>query len=150
MYIKDLDRCTYFGVDCDAVIAVGWLARGHEFTQGAVEPAFFERVTTLAESPWEPVVFAGCHECDLCQFPAARFSENLFVPDDGRLFAAPVAITHYITAHWYRPPAEFVRAVLKCPEMSSMEYKKAVLANGGREFLQALKERQADVAPDSC
>jgi hypothetical protein len=55
---------------------------------------------------------------------------------------APVAVAHYISAHWYRPPQIFIEAVLKCPPIDSMNYKKAPLANGGRSLvnrhLQAL------------
>ena len=48
------------------------------------------------------------------------------------MYAAPVAVVHYIAAHWYCPPQIFIDAVLACPQMASMEYKKALLDSGGR------------------
>ena len=144
-YAEDLDRCTLLPLDCDALFAVGWLARGREFSQGTVESSFFERLEMLAVSPWQPVVFAGFHACDLCQFQPPMFSANLFIPYDGRIFVAPSAITHYIAAHWYRPPEEFVQAVITCPAMSTMEYKKAILANGGRTLVRAVRIRGSQI-----
>jgi hypothetical protein len=75
------------------------------------------------------------HHCGLCQFEPPRFTSNVFVPFENRIFVAPVAITHYIAAHWYQPPEIFINAVLACPEMNSMQYKKAILANGGAVLL---------------
>lgn len=89
--------------------------------------SFFAKLASLCSLPWQPLVFAGSHRCDLCQFDGPQFSANLFVPHGGRIYVAPVAITHYIAAHWYHPPDIFIRAVLECPAMSSMEYKKAIL-----------------------
>ena len=45
-------------------------------------------------------------------------------------------ITHYIAAHWYRPPDVFLEAVRACPPMRSMDYMKALLANGGRGLVR--------------
>ncbi len=132
--IKDLEPCNYFPVDCEALTAIGWLGRGVEFARGEVSGSFFAKLASLCSLPWQPLVFAGSHRCDLCQFDGPQFSANLFVPHGGRIYVAPVAITHYIAAHWYHPPDIFIRAVLECPAMSSMEYKKAILANGGRSL----------------
>ena len=52
------------------------------------------------------------------------------------MYAAPVAVVHYIAAHWYCPPQIFIDAVLACPQMASMEYKKALLDSGGRDLLR--------------
>ena len=132
----DLEPCRYLPLPSDRLISVGWLSRGCEFAKGEVSPAFFEKLTHLCREPWQPVVSGGFHECDLCQFEGPRFNANLFVPFDGFIYVAPVAIAHYIASHWYKPPDVFVRAVDACPPMNSMDYKKAILANGGREFVR--------------
>ena len=133
-HINDLAQCSYLS-NAPEVLAVGWLEKGSIFPQGQVSPAFFEKLQRLCADPWQPVVSIGQHECSLCQFDAPRFSANIFIPYSGRIYAAPVAVVHYIAAHWYLPPEVFIQAVLECPDMKSMEYKKALLANGGRGLI---------------
>jgi hypothetical protein len=139
--IKDLEQCYYVGLD-EALVAIGWLGRGSEFQKGEVSPEFFYKLTELCKSPWQPFVSPGVHECDLCQFEAPAFSANLFVPYKARIYVTPVAIVHYIAAHWYKPPDVFIQAVIDCPEIHSMEYKKAILSNGGRSFVQSLQRHR--------
>ena len=134
--LKDLEHCDYFPVECEDLIAIGWLEKDSEFQKGPVDEQFFRKLCELTLEPWQPVVSAGFHPCDLCQFDAPTFSANLFIPYQGKLFTAPVAIVHYISTHWYQPPPIFVEAVLACPPMKSMEYKKALLNNGGRPLVK--------------
>jgi len=134
--IRDLDRCDLLPVDSDALRTVGWLGEDSDFQHGEVQLNFFERLKLLCADPWEPVVSAGLHQCQLCQFDGPRFSRNVFVPYQGQIYVAPVGIVHYIAAHRYRPPQQFVDAVLACPPMRSMQYHKALLANGGRSLVR--------------
>ena len=117
--------------------AVGWLSGEVAFATGSTSPEAFSRLKLLIEAPFQPVAAGGSHECDLCQFEGDRGSANLFVPGAGCLYVCPELIVHYISAHRYKPPAEFLDAVLACPDADSMPYKKAFLANGGRELLRA-------------
>jgi hypothetical protein len=133
--IRDLSICTALPLNCQTLVAIGWLEKDSEFETGDVSDSFYEKLNALCTSPWQPVVSAGFHSCSLCQFDGPRFTANLFVPYEGLIYAVPTAITHYIAAHWYKPPEIFVRAVLNCPEMRSMAYKKAILANGGRSLV---------------
>jgi hypothetical protein len=134
--IKDLEPCGYFPLECEALTSIGWLGRGAEFDTGPVGEDFVRKLTELCSAPWQPVVSAGFHVCELCQFDGPAFSDNVFVPYQGRIYVAPVAVVHYISAHWYRPPQDFIDAVLKCPPIASMDYKKALLANGGRSLVK--------------
>jgi hypothetical protein len=43
-----------------------------------------------------------------------------------------------MNAHHYRPPEAFCRAVLACPPMRTMAYRRALLAAGGPGFLEEL------------
>jgi hypothetical protein len=63
-------------------------------------------------------------------------SMELFIPSTGFLYSFPENIAHYIDSHGYCPPEGFQRAVLDCPPMKSMEYRKLLLANGGRLLVQ--------------
>jgi hypothetical protein len=133
-HFKDLEP---FSSACEALTAVGWLTRDVSFDRGDVPPEFFTRLKELCAAPWQFVVSMGLHPCDLCQFDALAFTANLYVPYQGRIYVAPVGITHYVAAHWYRPPDVFVQAVMECPKMDSMAYKKALLENGGRGLVRA-------------
>jgi len=78
---------------------------------------------------------AGRHDCDLCQFEGeASGANNLFIPGNGFLYVCPELIVHYVNAHGYSSPAEFCEALLRCPAMRSLDYLKAILANGGRQL----------------
>ena len=131
---RDLEPCRYLPLECEALIAVGWLGSNDEYPRGVVSEQFFSKLKSLCDSPWQPVVSAGCHPCSLCQFDAPAFSDNVFVPHGGKIYVAPVGVVHYIAAHRYLPPPVFIEAVLACPPIQSMEYKRAILANGGRSL----------------
>jgi hypothetical protein len=133
--IKDLERCSYFDIECETLTAIGWLGKDLTFETGPVSEQFFCKLKEISSVPWQPMASAGIHFCEFCQFDAQGFSENVFVPYRGRIYVAPTAIVHYISNHWYRPPQIFVDAVLSCPPMRSIDYYKTVLANGGRSLL---------------
>jgi hypothetical protein len=134
-HIHDLSIFNALPVACDTLVAIGWLEKESAFEVGDVPLPFYEKLIALCKSPWQPFVSPGSHSCSLCQFNGPSFSANLFVPYDGLIYVAPTAITHYIAAHWYKPPDTFRQAVFNCPDMSSMAYKKAILANGGRRLV---------------
>jgi hypothetical protein len=125
------------------VRAVGWLSPGEPFPQGEVPPEFVARLHHFARL-WSPStealgwgVFLGFHTCEFCwQYNAGG---NFGVPDGAVLFVAPQMIVHYVEAHRYVPPVEFVRAVLRAPVPDTAEYLAAVAA-----FRQRHQERQEE------
>ncbi len=136
-WYEDLSPIDYFGAEASAYLrAVGWLAKDHSYPVGATARETYERLQELVKDPFQPCVSFGLHECELCQFEGQHGVANLFVPSDGVLYVAPELIIHYINTHKYLPPAEFVQAVMRCPNTRTMEYKKAFLENGGRALLK--------------
>ncbi|MGE6760912.1 hypothetical protein ACQKGO_23030 [Corallococcus interemptor] len=142
-YIQDLTPCSYFRQWEQSSLAVGWLERGHAYPRGTVDEAFFAALFRLCVNPWRPpFVTAGFHRCTLCQFTGLNAAisykgahvslgtENVLIPGETKVFIAPTMILHYIDAHEYVPPREFQEAVLRCPEMRSMAYLKAIKALG--------------------
>lgn len=125
--------------------AVGWLERGHTFTEGLVDRQVYERLQELLKHPWQPVAAGGWHTCDLCLYEGVRGTANLFLPGNGFLYVCPELIVHYMNAHGYKPPAEFCHAVLTCPPMRSVKYLQGILANGGRPLVRAMS---GSTAPD--
>ena len=94
------DDLAPFDEDADsALVAVGWLARGMPYPQGASPSPFVERLRGLLVDPWQPHVSTGLHSCDLCQFDGPRSSGELYVPHDGVIYVAPCGILHVMAAH---------------------------------------------------
>lgn len=137
-YFEDLAPCTLFTASGGVLRAVGWLSPDHPFVSGEVDSAFFEKLIRLLNNPWQPALMAGRHLCKFCRFTGGPAQvevngvsagvgvHNLFVPGENCVFVAPSLIAHYIDSHGYCPPMEFVRAVMQCPEMRSMQYLKAM------------------------
>jgi hypothetical protein len=133
---KDLEHCNYFRLHCETLTAIAWIERDSIFDKGPVEEPFFRKLCELVSNPWQPVKCMGFHSCELCQFDGPWCANNIFIPYQGKIFVAPVAIIHYISTHWYQPPSIFIEAVMACPPMKSMEYQKALLNNGGRGLVR--------------
>jgi len=134
-WFSDLSPCTYFGDNFARHLkAVGWLESGHEYATGRVDPLIYQKLVELRSHPWQPFVVLGCHDCEFCQYEPATGSANVFIPAQGFIYVCPELISHYMNAHGYQPPPEFCEAVMACPEMLSMAYLKAVLANGGKQL----------------
>ena len=146
------------GDHCDAVpcsegiplVCVGWLSSQSEFRTGSVSESFFRLMCSHLKSAWSPpFACAGRHDCDLCQFgrSTTRFGDfefssasgsELFIPTGDSIFVAPVTIAHYIAAHRYLPPDDFIRPVEACPPQRGAPYLQLLLKSGGRAWLTAL------------
>lgn len=132
-WYADLSPCDEFGPRAAQVLrAVGWLDGEHDFAKGPVEREVYDRLVELCKYCWQPVVSFGVHDCELCRFVAeGKGTANLFVPGGEVIFVCPELIVHYMNAHRYQPPPGFCAAVLECPDMRSMEYKRSLLRSGG-------------------
>jgi hypothetical protein len=137
-WFMDSSPCDYFGAEFAPILrAIGWLELGRPFTIGKVDREVYDKIVAMRSNSWSPMIALGNHGCDLCQHVAESCGfANLFIPWQGFLFVCPDLIGHYVNAHGYAPPSEFCDAVLACPPMRSMEYLKAILANGGRALVQ--------------
>lgn len=123
MFVEDLSTRAYFA-DGDKVRAVGWLEAGHAFPRGPVPDGFVAALKAHVAKAFQPVIFMGSHRCSLCAEEGrhCRGHHNLLVPTAGLLYVAPELVVHYIEDHGYQPPAEFLDAVLACPEQGSSAY----------------------------
>ena len=114
----------------DHVRAIGWLSDQHPFPTGDTPPEFLARLKEFCQrwaeglAPLAWGVFAGPHRCELCRGFMA--SGNVGVPAGDVLSAAPEMVAHYVEAHRYAPPAEFITAVLSAPLPGTPEYAEAV------------------------
>jgi hypothetical protein len=77
----------------------------------------------------------GGHDCEFCHVSAVpryfeRNGQRLFLgtseirifSQTGTIYAAPTLIYHYVAAHHYKPPDEFLEALRKGPRPPSKEY----------------------------
>lgn len=128
MYFPDLAR------ECQiakgpAVRAIGWLEHGKPFPVGAVDERFVLVLKQHVEHDdrWLPFAAAGLHFCDLGGCGGTAGGQNVIVPAETCVYVAPELIVHYVEAHQYAPPQEFIAAVLACPEQSSADYAEKLL-----------------------
>jgi hypothetical protein len=133
-YFPDHSPYAYGHGSHPGVVHVGWLDDIHPFRKGTVDARLIKKMKLLASKPVQ--LYRGKHICELCAEPPdlakttlanrtvldpncswARWvyerSSNgeIRVSGDGIVFAAPVLIVHYIEAHNYLPPTQFLKAV---------------------------------------
>jgi hypothetical protein len=117
-YFEDLQPCTAFPGEWRNLVAVGWLAKGHEYTRGPVDAELLPLLSRTSSRWMPPNAPGGRHLCDLCtEDEGPRYGRGaIFIPGDGVLYVAPQLITHYIRKHGYQPPAAFLEALRAVPE----------------------------------
>jgi len=103
-------------------VAVGWLEPGHDYPRGATDDAFVSRLFTAC-ARHATARTRGWHVCGFCDegpgVAVRRDAESVVLGDaelrvldhDPRLFVAPTLILHYVLAHEYRPPSQFIGGV---------------------------------------
>lgn len=137
----------YLGCQADATIgldplAVGWLQHNQEYPTGPVPETF---VTALLPFCFDENVVCAvrvARRCPLCNQVVAPVeveghtahpgTGEIRVLGENDIYAAPDLIVHYVTAHNYRPPQEFITAVLGGPEAGSPEHRALVRTLNGR------------------
>lgn len=150
MYIPDLELCRYHGRPFDSanwlvpLRTIGWIEHPQPLSTGTVPGELIPRLKAMVEKTravYSQYNFRGMKRCSICEFeelpsPGPIWSqENIFIPSPNAVYVAPGGIVHYIEVHSYRPPAEFVEAVLRCPDC------------GSNDYFDALRKANHDVDP---
>lgn len=111
---------------------VGWLGSGFGFDTTQPTEELLSRLWDYCKISIAQT--RGIHDCEFCpgqnSYFAERNGEHLLLGtaeirvfrDRGTLYAAPTLIYHYIAAHNYRPPNEFVEAIINAPSPFTGEY----------------------------
>lgn len=105
------------------VVNVGWIDIRSEFESGAVPAAFFERLKLIAggvgdfKALVEPI--RELPVCEICGEVELRNAKGMLIPNaeiwvpaEAKLYASPITILHFIEIHGYRPPVEYINAVI--------------------------------------
>jgi hypothetical protein len=133
-YYLDLSTYTYSHLPGGPpALNVGWLDLEHAYPQGTVPDSFLDRLWAFCRRPG--FRSGGCHGCEFCQtlwvsICERRKDETLglssaeirVVGRDGTVYAAPDLIYHYVVAHHYCPPEEFIQAVMETPLPGTQEH----------------------------
>lgn len=112
-------------------VNIGWLDAGHEFERCTPTDEVLNRLWEFCKV--SVAQMRGGHACEFCsersdypQWGGERLllgtSEIRVFSRAGAIYAAPTLIFHYMRDHSYRPPDEFVRALIDGPQPQSEEY----------------------------
>lgn len=141
-YFKDLSVYEYRTEGLTRVAKtenIGWLESGHAFGAHDFVEGFLDNLWQFCKISVAQT--RGIHSCSFCledRFFAERGNKKLVLgsaemrvfSNNGRIFAAPNLIYHYIEFHRYSPPDEFVEAVLNGPQPSEGIYYDRLLEIG--------------------
>lgn len=123
MYFPDFSPYSYnlHGLSLPGVQCVGWLDEEHPYLTGKLPMEFLDRLLNLLRTE-QVRIMRGLHYCPFCNEEYVQLEERkillghaeIWVPSPTRevVFAAPTLMYHYCEMHEYRPPDEFVEAVL--------------------------------------
>lgn len=140
-YFEDLTPYTYqSSAVIDGTVNVGWLDIAFPYSRGKVSEEFLDKLWDFLHV--RLVILRGPQSCYFCSPPeilyiAQRngediklgFGEIRVLGENGRIYAAPTLVYHYIVAHEYQPPEEFIQAVLTGPEPESDQYLNFLVSN---------------------
>lgn len=131
-YYEDLSVYEYY-MPCPIpeVKNVGWLDQSHLFPTGEVSQDFLEKLEDLIFNSYRGSckIFVnklrGSYDCPICGAHKLSISNErnnfvlgsseLWIPDskrDGKYFSTFGLVIHYVRDHHYKPPQEFIDAVL--------------------------------------
>jgi hypothetical protein len=142
--VTDLEP--YFGCPADAglgldPLAVGWLHRREKYPTGPVSEAFLASLLPFCYEEHLVCAVRVPRRCPLCNeivppverdgHTARPGSGEIRVLGESDIYAAPDLILHYVGAHNYQPPQEFVQAVLMGSPAGSPEHRALIRSLNG-------------------
>jgi len=119
-FFEDLTPYTYLdpAEERPGTVNIGWLDRKRPCPTGETSEAFRDKLGRLCLRRVKRT--RGFHPCYFCKgqdLPVS--SSEMRVAGNGKVYAAPSLVHHYVVAHGYRPPDEFITAVLAADEGTS-------------------------------
>ena len=129
-FFPDLTPFEYkLEVPIPGVLNIGWLHRKHKFTVGDINEKFQNKLKSFILNHDDGKVLinrlkAGVHMCPFCDKVDLILDADgkqtyltwaiLWIPSENNCFyASPAMLYHYIDEHNYKPPQEYVDAVMR-------------------------------------
>lgn len=112
MYFPDLTPYQYVSIPTlpgENRVNIGWLDWEHQFSMSEPALDFLSVLFKLVQHPVR--ISPGLHSCPFCGEAAG--TGEVEVVARTAIYVAPTLIIHYVEAHQYRPPDEFVIAAIK-------------------------------------
>jgi hypothetical protein len=112
-YFPDLTLYAYFPPEKERpnTVNIGWLDRDYPFPTGKTSKKFQDKLQQVSLRRVNQTT--GFHSCCFCKGPERPHSSaEIRVSGAGKVYAAPELVHHYVVAHRYKPPVEFIAAVL--------------------------------------
>ena len=156
MYFADLSTYTFLkesgapiSADIPNALNIGWLDGYHPYPQAEPSQEFVACLWAFCRTPI--LTTLGFHECTFCNDNPKTYlviekdgekvgfghAEIWIFGPEGKTYAAPTLIYHYVARHHYAPPDEFIQAVLTGPLPDTPEYdQRAGQFNWGKRMLR--------------
>jgi hypothetical protein len=116
-FFEDLTPYIYLDPEWEApgTVNIRWLDRAHPFPTGPTSAKFRDKLGRLCERRVQQT--RGFHPSEFCSGRHRPVSSSeMRVAGKRRVYAAPSLVHHYVAAHGYRPPDEFIEAVMAWDE----------------------------------
>lgn len=139
-FIEDLteyDACPDVERIGMAPLAVGFLQRKQPFESGDVNAKLVNKLLPFCATNIRVFGLPQAMPCPICNEKVSieingkmvrLGSAEIRIIGDEAIYAAPDLLPHYIEAHGYQPPAEFIDAVMRGSGVNSAEYRALINA----------------------
>lgn len=120
-----------------APLAIGFLQHKQRFETGLVNSKFVQKLLPFCAPETHVFALPKAMACPLCRQRVEMEiggqmvrlgSAEIRIVGEQDIFAAPDLLPHYITAHDYVPPTEFIEAIMRGAGVDSAEYRALINA----------------------
>ena len=128
-YYEDLTPYAYGRIHGKECLNVGWIGSEENFTTGEVSEEFIKKLEAVERSDeYTSERHKGFHRCELCG--VLMGSQVKKIEYNGKCYKFPSKVSHYVRDHKYKPPQEFIDAIM------SLEIKDQISKSyGGSGFI---------------
>jgi hypothetical protein len=98
-------------------VNIGWLDKGQDYTKGEVPVGFLKKLANAEILAHHK----GGHRCPFCG--GGYSSQVHYVQGNGIKYVFPQMLSHYISEHNYKPPQEFIDAVMSLKDKKEERFK---------------------------
>ena len=125
-YYQDLTPYEYGRKDDS--LNIGWIGNEEDFETGEVSDDFIKKLKEIeSDDEHTKNTHKGFHQCELC---GERLGSRVKkINYKGKSYSFPNKMSHYVIKHSYKPPQEFIDAVM---ETKVIEDNNAVIFRGRR------------------